>query len=190
MNKIDLKNALEKMKVALFGKQNYEAFSASQLQISELVVGGKVEIVGADGTLSDATDGEYKLDDSTVITVKDGLIDTIVEPAKEDETPADEDVKAEDEAPQEDTPADTPAESVDDVQKEVESVKDEVEALKVEIKELKNDISEFSKVIVKMSSHIQVLAKIPAETSKTSKDAFARNSEEAKINNLKRLFGK
>src|SRR5690348_2950449 len=84
---------------------------APELQISELVVGGKVEVINSDGSLSPAPDGTYKVDDNE-IEVKDGLIESI---------------NGEKETPKETAPVDN---SNEDFSKQITELKSEFDAIK------------------------------------------------------------
>jgi len=63
-----------------------KVFSPSDLQISNKAIGGKVEQINQDGSLSPLEDGTYSMDDGFTFTVADGLITDI-----EDQSPQSED---------------------------------------------------------------------------------------------------
>lgn len=54
----------------------------------DLKLGSKMQIVAADGTISDAADSEYELEDGRKLTIKSGVIDNITEVAPATEAPA------------------------------------------------------------------------------------------------------
>ena len=91
---MSLKTLKEELKkaLALFSADNQPA-----LKVSDMVIGGKVEIPDAEGTLSDAPDGEYTVD-KDVIEVKDGQI-TSINGNKEAAIPAEADTAMADAAP-------------------------------------------------------------------------------------------
>lgn len=118
----------------------------------DLKVGDAVMIEGENGEGAEATEGDYKLEDGTIIKVAEGKVAEIIAPEAdtEEETPAEEEM-AEEEAPAEDkTEEETP-----DYKAEIEALKAEIEALKAEIEAIKEDAT-------KMSAEIEKFAKAPA----------------------------
>lgn len=151
-----------------------------QIQVSDMVVGGKVEVVNPDGTLSPAPDGEYTVD-KDVIEVKDGQITSVN--GAEETAPADK------KAPEEKMAA-------PDMQSEIDALKAETESLKAAIAELKKAIeddkaedaaedqkmsAEFSKQISDLNETLKVLAAMPSEFSKTNQSPIVQDVKEAKI---------
>lgn len=118
----------------------------------DLKVGDAVMIEGENGEGAEAPEGDYKLEDGTIIKVAEGKVAEIIAPEAdtEDEAPAEEEM-AEEEAPAEEkTEEETP-----DYKAEIEALKAEIEALKVEIEALKEGAT-------KMSAEIEKFAKAPA----------------------------
>jgi cell division protein FtsB len=121
-------------------------------------VGEIVAIVDEEGNESKPEDGEYGLEDGTVIVVAEGKVSEIRIPEKPVEEPAQEEpVEAEDEEPEaEETPAEEPAQSEPSV-----SV-DEVEALKERIKNLEAEIARLEEENGELKERIAELEKEPA----------------------------
>ena len=120
-------------------------------------VGESVAIVDEEGNETPAEDGEYGLEDGTVIVVVEGKVSEIRIPEKPVEEPAQEEpVQAEDEEPAEETPAEEPAQSEPSV-----SV-DEVEALKERIKNLEEEIARLEKENGELRERIAELESTPA----------------------------
>lgn len=120
-------------------------------------VGESVAIVDEEGNETPAEDGEYGLEDGTVIVVVEGKVSEIRIPEKPVEEPAQEEpVQAEDEEPAEETPAEEPAQSEPSV-----SV-DEVEALKERIKNLEAEIARLEEENGELRERIAELEKEPA----------------------------
>ena len=107
-------------------------------------VGETVVIVDEEGNESPAEDGEYGLEDGTVIVIADSKVSEIREPEKVEETPAEEPVQAEDEEPAEETPAEEPAsvDEVDALKERIKNLEEEVARLETENGELKERIAE------------------------------------------------
>ena len=114
----------------------------------ELNVGDAVMIEAENGEGAEAPEGDYKLEDGTIIKVAEGKVAEIIAPEAdtEEDTPAEEEM-AEEEAP---TEEETP-----DYKAEIEALKAEIEALKAEIEAIKEGAT-------KMSAEIEKFAKAPA----------------------------
>ena len=158
-----------------------------QLQISDMVVGGKVEIINPDGTLSPAPNGEYTVD-KDAIEVKDGQITSVN--GVEEKAPTDNKTPEEKLA---DTPVDN---SSTDLKAQVDALKVETTDLKAAIEELKNSIAtdkaEDDAEDKKMSAHLskqfndlnetlKFLANLPGEFSKTNQSPIEKDVKESKI---------
>lgn len=157
-------------------------YSASELHISDKQVGGKVELVGGDGKLQPAPDGDYQLEDGTKFTVSGGLIVSI-----EGETTPPTDVKA-----------------ADTTQTEIDTLKSEIEAIKTSIEDIKKMIADdaakddaeqettnqFKAQLQELTNTIKSLAKIPAEFSKTSENNYVKDEKEAQKIELASIFKK
>lgn len=114
----------------------------------DLNVGDAVMIEAENGEGAEAPEGDYKLEDGTIIKVAEGKVAEIIAPeADTEETPAEEEM-AEKEAPAEEQ--ETP-----DYKAEIEALEAEIEALKAEIEAIKEGAT-------KMSAEIEKFAKAPA----------------------------
>lgn len=177
-------------------------YTDADLKISDKTFGGKVELVNADKTLTTAPDGDYKMQDGDVFTVKDGVI---VEINGEKEL-------AKSEAPIDETPNELVTEpaieapATPDVQQEVDALKNEINALKTEVEALKKKIADdaaneakvqaskqeenekFSKQLEDLTNTIKVLAKLPAEFSKTNTDNIVKDAKGEKMKELAKLL--
>ena len=83
---MNIKKELIKTLKNLMGVYFGKVWTPNELNISDKEVGGKVEQIGADGTLTPVEDGEYTMEDGFTFTVKDGQIETIQDQTPEDET--------------------------------------------------------------------------------------------------------
>jgi len=186
------------------------ADQSQQLQISDLSVGGKVEIINADGSLSPAPDGEYQVDDNSIV-VKDGQI-VSVNGQTDGNTNPDGDsnpVQEEMKNPTPETPAEEAAETpADDAKEEndttnkLESMQAEIDALKAIVKSWQDaqtekdakDASEqkMSADVVNelntLNQTIKTLIGIPAEFSKTSKSNIVADSKDEKLKEYARII--
>jgi hypothetical protein len=200
MNINEIKNELVKALKFLKAESLADAsetptsLDANSVQISERAVGGKVELIGSDGTLSVAPDGTYELSDGFKFTVKEGLIDSIIgeggtDAGAADETMANEGGNSADAAPE--------AGSIDELKKtiaensqaiaelrdEIASFKQLLESLQgnVETAASKEDVKAFKEEVTKLSDSIIKLAKLPVENTKTNKSTIAKDKKEDKL---------
>ena len=104
----------------------------------DLVAGMDVVITDENGDKVPAEDGEYTTEDNKVITVKDGKVESIVDPVAE--VDAEEDEKKEDEPMEE--PMDEP---MPDDKKEEDEVN--LEDLNTAIDEMRKEIDELYKIV-------------------------------------------
>ena len=104
----------------------------------DLVAGMDVFVTDENGDKVPAEDGEYVTEDNKTITVKDGKVETIVDPVAE--------VDAEEEEKKEDEPIDEP---VAEEPKEDEPKEDEVnlEDVNTAIDELRKEVDELYKIV-------------------------------------------
>ncbi len=114
-------------------------------------IGEAISIVDEEGNETPAEDGEYTLEDNTVIVVAEGKVSEIREPEKEADAPAEEPVEAEDdpeEAPAEETPAEEEPASVSEVdalKERIRNLEEEIARLETENGELRERIAELEK---------------------------------------------
>jgi hypothetical protein len=171
-------------------EQAPEAPKEGELKVSEVAIGGKVEIVDGEGNLQPAPDGEYQYGED-VLTVKDGLIEAINGEGKQEETPAEEIEAAEE------TPAEEPAQDEPKANDELEAVKAELEKLKAEIAEIKAAISgaatkeemaaikqEVDASYGEMNRTLATVISTPAQFSQTSNNNVVKDSKDEKTNAL------
>lgn len=175
-----IKDELKKTLSLLMAEQ------APEVKVSDMVIGGKVEVVNSDGSLSDAPDGEYTVD-KDVIEVKDGLIVSINgEKAPKEDAPVEE-------AKMDEAPTDAPVDPNADLKAEVEALKAETESLKAAIQEIKDAMAgnadaeqkmseQFSKQVEDLNATIKTLMDMPAEFSKTNESVKVKDDKEAKKN--------
>jgi polyhydroxyalkanoate synthesis regulator phasin len=173
-----------------------KVYSDAEIKISQREVGGKVEMIGSDGSLSDAADGDFEMQDGFKFTVKDGLIASIEgQDAPVDEAPK-EDVPVQAEAPAQDAPADAPTNEVDDLKQRVADLEAMVAELiqKVEgaaqMAATKDDVAAFTKEVADLNHNIKELAKVPVEFSKTTTNNTVKESREDKLIELARILSK
>ncbi|MFL5810202.1 MAG: hypothetical protein ACJ749_11820 [Flavisolibacter sp.] len=196
MNKTqDMKNRLkDALKSFLF--QNDEAVvDPSKLQISEKAVGGKVEQINEDGSLSPVADGDYQDADGTPFSVKDGLITEWngEKEAPKEEAPAEEmaDEPAKEEAPASNEVADLKA-MVDEQAKAIEELKGQVAELINAIEGNKAAEAEmaaqFNKQVSDLTETIKVILKTPAEFSKTNNSNVVKDAKEEKMNDYAKAW--
>lgn len=165
-----------------------KVWSPSELNISQMEVGGKVELIDADGQLSPAPDGNYELEDGSKFTVKDSVIESI----EGQEVPAEEDVPVENaEQPKEEVPAEAPK---SEPNPELEELKSKVSELEGQLSELlkvveelkstsevvatKEDVAEYSKNVKDLNQTIQQLAKVPVQFSQTTTNNVVKDNKE------------
>lgn len=100
----------------------------------ELVAGMDVYITDEEGNKVPAEDGEYLTEDNKTITVKDGKVESIVDPVAE--VDAEEDEKKEDEPMEEPTAEEPMPEDKKDEEVNLEDVNTAIDELRKEVDEL------------------------------------------------------
>ncbi len=207
--KKEIVRTLQSLVGIYFGK----TYSKDELNISDKSVGGKVEIVTADGTLAPAEDGDYAMEDGFAFTVKDGMIESIVgqDAPAEEEAPAEEDKPVEEaaeipaEAPVEEAPAEeveAPAEevaedtavadlqtAVADLTAKVDACMKALESMNMEKQNNTEAIEKFTKEVAELNNNIQTLAKVPVNFSKTNTSKFVEESKEEKLLSIAQMIG-
>lgn len=190
----EIKKELVKF-LSILKSENFDVTELSEdaVKVSERKVGGKVELIGTDGNLSDAPDGDYKVGDFS-FTVKAGVIDSI----EGEDNPAEEDKPAEEKLADEPVAEDAPVEdnsvkeAITALQTETASIKQDIESIKAMLAEFagKSDVEDFKSEVVKLNQTIEKLAKIPAEFSKTNNSNIVKDKQEDKINQFLKVFNK
>jgi uncharacterized coiled-coil protein SlyX len=200
--KIELAKTFKNLLSQYFG----QVYTEAQIKVSDKVVGGVVEMISADGTLSPATDGDYVMDNGFSFTVKDGVILSIVgeEPVIEDmtnhtdptmtgETKMDitEDVKTVESSlfdlynqvmGQED--------KIKYLEEKVASMEDMLQTMHSTSMESEKTIATFNKVVDELNKNIKTLASVPVEFSKVDNTIKNNEEKQEKLNFLVNLIGK
>ena len=177
-----------------FGK----VYSDSELKISDKSVGGKVEQINSDGSLTPVEDGDFVMQDGFSFTVKGGVIESIVGQEKVVEQAVEDDTKPEVETPAEEA-TETPEQEAEDetkvderltaVEQAVAEIKAMLDSMKMEKMESAKAIETFTATVKELNTNIQTLAKVPVEFSKTNKTASVEESKEEKLFAVARMFG-
>jgi hypothetical protein len=183
---------LNRIKEALLGLVKMaqdKVYTDAELKISEKAIGGKVEIIAADGSLEVAADGDYTMEDGTTFKVKDGVI---TELNGEKEAPVMEDEQAE-----EDTPAEPEKDDTAELKAQVEALQQETSDLKQAIEDIKASMSEqyskedadkFSKQLNDLTDAFKALLITPIEFSKTTTSTVVKDSKEDKLKEMTRVY--
>lgn len=158
------------------------AITQNDLVISEMVIGGKVEVKDTQGNVMPCPDGEYTVG-TDVIVVKDGMIESLNGEVAEQ---MEEEIEA----------ADTPN-PVADLQAQVDAMAIEIETLKTSIEEMKTGMSaeteattKFSSQLEELTNTIKLLMSMPAEFSKTNEAIVVKDSRDEKLLAAARLYAK
>ncbi len=181
-------------------------YGSNEINISELAVGGKVELINADSTLTTAPDGSYETEDGSKFTVKDGLIDSI---EGEDESgdnstsgTTKEPVKAAatgtTETPEAEVAEDSAtADAIKALEDKISAISTSIGELQTVINDLKSaqemsankeEVNEFAKQFSELNTTIKSLANIPAEFTKTNTNNVVADSKEEKMLELVNIF--
>lgn len=105
----------------------------------DLVAGMKVYVEDENGERKPAEDGEYTTEDNKVIVVKDGAVESIIDPVAE--------VDAEEEPKPEDAPEGTEGKTGEDAPKEEEMEEEPKETEPTEIEKIREEINELYKLL-------------------------------------------
>jgi len=197
--KQELVKSLKNLVSAYFGT----VYTDSQIKVSDKVVGGVVEMIAPDGTLTPAPDGDYAMETGFSFTVKDGVIVAIMgeEAVVEDmtaptptpvvtETPTD----MEDVAPVEPTPMEKQVaymeEKLRSLEEKIAAIEEAINGMTSASMESEKTISTFNKIVDELNTNIKTLANIPVQFSKV--DTSVKNGEEKqeKLNNLVNILNK
>lgn len=169
-----------------------KVYSDSEIKVSDKKVGGKVELISKDGTLTPAPDGDYSLEDGTKFKVKDSCIESIEgevmeTPKTEDTRSPTETDKPEVETPEtekkEDGDIETIKQNITDLQKAIEEIKSMLQGFVS-----KSEATEFNAQVKDLTDTIKQLAKLPAEFSKTNDSPREKDSKEEKISDIAKVF--
>jgi len=182
--KDELKETLDLLKgvAETFAGKNadFKVYPDSQIKVSDKVVGGKVELVGADSKLQAAPDGGYELSDGSKFTVKSGLIQSIEGEAKPAKKPAKKEGEKMDDETSEDMKAAPKEDEKMDDETDVEASSDEAPA-EDPLKPINDTISSHTDSIAALASAVaeikEMLQNVIDNTSKDSSEADAFKKE-------------
>lgn len=160
------------------------------VEVEKLEVGFPLQVIAEDGSLSNAAEGDYTLEDGTVLTVDaNGLIAEIASAVEETETEIP--VAAAEEAPVEDTPKeDAPADAVAELEKRVD---EKMALLFAAIEECATEISAMKETMNAVSTKMEKFAKTPAGNKIPNaiiEEEVKLSALDARIENLKNLTKK
>lgn len=148
-----VKERLDKIKEFLFNKESEETEEAfvdvttadgKVLRVNDIAVGQAVEIVEGEN-LVEAPDGNYELEDGSVLVVSGGMIEEIIEgEAEAEEEMESEEVKEEETFEEEkENFNDEVLGLLNSVAEEVKNLRNEIATVKAENEEFKKDYNEF-----------------------------------------------
>lgn len=171
----------------------------------DMIEGAKVSLVGADGTVTAVPDGDLVLSDGTKITVKSGVIATLIAPAAPAEaTPTPADATAAPEAPAamdatpaetapaaESVPTDAPAATEEDSYGDLAAVADAVNQLASRVAALENALNDAMTANTEMSKKLEAFAATPAATpvkrKEVTEEVFGKQSKENYFSRIEAL---
>jgi phage-related protein len=203
--KKELVSTFRNLLSAYFGK----VYSDSEVKISDRIVGGVVEIIAPDGTLSPAIDGEYLMEDGFTFTVKDGKIESII---GSDGQPI---VEIQPEEMTDYTEPSITGETTEtkmDITEDVVNIESSLFEIYNRVMEQENKIKmleekmmsieeahknmtssnlesqkaveTFNKVVTELNNNIKTLASVPVQFSKTDLSTKAADDRQEKMNDL------
>lgn len=204
---MNIKSELVKTFKNLLSTYFEKVWSTDELKISSLTVGGKVEIIGSDDTLTVAPDGDYVMNDGTAFSVKDGLIVSIVgqEVAQSsDEKKDEEETKDETEEKMEEHQTEVTEEPKDEMAMKVEELTNRLNSMEEKLAEVygmleamkememksQDAILGFNKVVEDLNNNIKTLAEIPAQFSNVDKTAQYAEDKQTKMLDLATILTK
>lgn len=149
----------------------------------ELKQGSKCAMKAADGSASQLPDGDYSLEDGTVITVVSGAITNVVPPAAPEMEMADAEPETEKRIAALET-------ALKDIQSKMtsagmsaeektafDSLKAENETLKSSLEAVKNQLSTFSATVKEGFKLVEAIAETPAAKEEKPKNNFAPDKD-------------
>lgn len=196
-----------------------KTYSDGQVKVSQKEVGGKVEMIEADGTLSPAPDGDYQMEDGSTLVVVGGVITEIkseekpaeietetksedkeeemVEEVIEEEVPVEEVI--EEEAPVEESKVAELESKVAELEAKVDEMAKAMELMisemmSKEVEKVKEEtsmaIQEFNKQMLEINQNIKTLAKVPVQFSKTDNRPSVQDDKQEKMIALVNILNK
>ncbi|MFT3908317.1 MAG: XkdF-like putative serine protease domain-containing protein [Ferruginibacter sp.] len=162
----------------------------AEIKVSDMVVGGKVEVVGEDGSLQPAPDGEMDYNGHK-LEIKDGLIVSI-DGDKGEDKPAEEmaDAPVED-APVEDKPKDDMQAQIDELKSAIAEINKKLDAQNADTSKMEEMAAQFTKQIDQLNETIKAILHTPAEQFKaqsTNRLETLKNEKAAKVDNWMKLL--
>ena len=198
---MSLKNELVKTFQNLLGIYFGKVYSNSEIKVSSMEVGGKVELINPDGSLTDAPDGDYVMEDGSAFTVKDGMISSIVGQDQSVQVVNQEEVSTEELSVTDQAPVEEPVQPVEDskvseleikvseLEQKVNDLISSMESMQSEKMESEKVINQFNEQVSLLNKNITELAKVPVEFSKTNKSVTVEESREDKLSVLATIIG-
>jgi hypothetical protein len=169
---------LPEIKKLLFSETTEEAFVDAKLidgtiiRYESLEIGAALSVVGEDGEIVAAPDGQHELESGEVVRTEEGVIVEVLEPEAEEE--------AKDEEKEEEMSAEAPAFDADSFKEELlgavsNLIKSEIDAASF----AKNDkVSDIEKAVSLMTDIVEKMAATPKEApSKKVANPFGRGTD-------------
>ena len=169
---------LPEIKKLLFSDTTEEAFVDAKLvdgtiiRYESLEIGASLSVVGEDGEIVAAPDGQHELESGEVVRTEEGVIVEVLEPEAEEE--------AKDEEKEEEMSAEVPAFDADSFKEELlgavsNLIKSEIDAASF----AKNDkVSDIEKAVSLMTDIVEKMAATPKEApSKKVANPFGRGTD-------------
>ncbi len=169
---------LPEIKKLLFSETTEEAFVDAKLvdgtiiRYESLEIGASLSVVGEDGEIVAAPDGQHELESGEVVRTEEGVIVEVLEPEAEEE--------AKDEEKEEEMSAEVPAFDADSFKEDIlgavsNLIKSEIDAASF----AKNDkVSDIEKAVSLMTDIVEKMAATPKEApSKKVANPFGRGTD-------------
>lgn len=169
MGKLDvLKAKLAKILLSLSSVKTDKGIL--EYEADELEVGVDVFATDENGERKPIEDGEYTTEDGTIITVKDGKVDTIIEVVEEptEEEPVAEEEMEEEQVEEPTTEEEEKVDEIAEIKKQIEELYNMVEDILNKIGEKVNETEERLSKIEKMSVSKPIEEEMEAVTKKSS----------------------
>ena len=173
---------LPEIKKLLFSEKTEEAFVDAKLtdgtiiRYESLEIGAALSVVGEDGEIVAAPDGQHELESGEVVRTEEGVIVEILEPEAEEE--------AKDEEKEEEMSAEVPAFDADSFKEDIlgavsNLIKSEIDAASF----AKNDkVSDIEKAVSLMTDIVEKMAATPKEApSKKVANPFNKGTDYSEL---------
>jgi predicted peroxiredoxin len=201
---MNLKKELVKVYNNILTAYFAKVYSAAEIKISDKSVGGKVEMINADGTLAPIPDGDYIMDDGFSFSVKDGLITAIIG-QEEQPVEAGEDYKESGDTKMEEVTVEvepvgeeeTEPSDMEEMKKQIaelykmfEELYSMLDGIKLQNAENLKAIGQFNSEVKTLNDNIQTLAKVPVEFSKVNKSVQTEETKEERLMEVAKLLSR